>query len=167
MPSDQLAGAYFSPDIQEFFRLLANRGVRYLLVGGEAVIYYGHVRFTGDVDFFYEAEPNNVRQLFSALEEFWDGRVPGISAPIDLLEDGVIVQFGRPPHRIDLLNRIDGVTFAEAWPRRKEVNLQLPHENVSIYYISLDKLIQNKAKAARPKDLDDLQYLQCIFGGSA
>jgi hypothetical protein len=33
----------------------------------------------------------------------------------------VIVQFGRPPNRIDLLNHIDGVSFAEAWASRVTV----------------------------------------------
>ena len=42
----------FSPDILEFMYLLHEFGVRYLIVGGEAVIYYGHARLTGDVDFF-------------------------------------------------------------------------------------------------------------------
>jgi hypothetical protein len=41
---------YFSPDILEFLRLLSIYKVRYLIVGGEAVIYYGHARLTGDID---------------------------------------------------------------------------------------------------------------------
>lgn len=165
MPPAQIDAAYFSSDIREFFRLLARRQVRYLVVGGEAVIYYGHVRFTGDVDFFYDLELANVRELFSALEEFWDGQVPGIGGPAELMEAGMVVQFGRPPHRIDLLNRIDGVTFAEAWPLRKEVTLRFTDQDLIIHYLSLEKLIQNKAAAGRPKDLDDLEYLRRASSG--
>jgi hypothetical protein len=35
-------GDHFSPDVQELIGTLANRGVRFLLVGGEAVIYHGY-----------------------------------------------------------------------------------------------------------------------------
>jgi len=43
---------YFSEDIQEFIRPLFKHGVEYVIVGGEAVIYYGYPRLTGDIDFF-------------------------------------------------------------------------------------------------------------------
>ena len=88
---------------------------RYLIVGGEAVIFHGYPRVTGDVDFFYENTPANTRRLFNALLDFWEGRIPGIAAPEELRKLGIILQFGRPPHRIDLMNRIDGVSFSEAW----------------------------------------------------
>jgi hypothetical protein len=67
----------FSPDIQEFLRLLHVHDVRYLIVGGEAVIFYGHARLTGDVDFFYDVDVDNARRLFAALDEFWGGRCRG------------------------------------------------------------------------------------------
>ena len=49
----QISSQGFSPDILEFLQLLERHGVRYLIVGGEAVIFYGYPRFTGDIDFFY------------------------------------------------------------------------------------------------------------------
>ena len=54
MPQDRVEASHFSPDIQEFIQLLHKHGVHYLIVGGEAVIYYGYARLTGDVDFFSE-----------------------------------------------------------------------------------------------------------------
>ena len=44
--------SFFSKDALDFIRLLTVRQVRYVMVGGEAVIYYGYPRFTGDIDFF-------------------------------------------------------------------------------------------------------------------
>ena len=41
---------YFSKDILEFLSKLSEYAVQYLIVGGEAVIYYGYPRFTGDLD---------------------------------------------------------------------------------------------------------------------
>ena len=57
MPQDRLVDrSHFSPDIREFIQLLHIHKVRYLIIGGEAAIFYGHVRLTGDVDFFYPAK---------------------------------------------------------------------------------------------------------------
>lgn len=160
MASRVLIGAEFSADIVAFLRLLARHRVRYLLVGGEAVIYHGYPRVTGDVDFFYENNSRNVRSLFSALEEFWEGAIPGVAAADELAEEGVIIQFGRPPHRIDLLNQIDGVNFDAAWPERIRVQLQTPTGPVPVYYIDALSLLTNKEAAARPKDLEDAAYLR-------
>ena len=44
MSPDRIDAAYFSPDIREFIGALDAYGVRYVIVGGEAVIYYGLVR---------------------------------------------------------------------------------------------------------------------------
>ncbi|MBA7492355.1 hypothetical protein ES702_02905 [subsurface metagenome] len=65
-----MKSSHFSIDIREFIRLLSIHKVRYVIVGGEAVIYYGYARLTGDVDFFYEAISENVKKLYSALDDF-------------------------------------------------------------------------------------------------
>ena len=64
MPLDQIDPSYFSPDILEFLELLHAHEVRYVVVGGEAVIYYGHARLTGDIDFLYDAGDQNAAALF-------------------------------------------------------------------------------------------------------
>ena len=159
MSPELIDSSSFSPDIQEFLRLLHVHDVRYLIVGGEAVIFYGHARLTGDVDFFYDSHADNVSRLYAALDQFWAGSVPGLTGPEELAASGLIVQFGVPPNRIDLMNRIDGVTFDEAWPVRMVVSLKIGDRVVPVNYVGLDALIANKRAAARPKDMDDLPYL--------
>ena len=151
---------HFSADVQELIRLFHEHSVRFLLVGGEAVIYHGYPRLTGDVDFWWEQTLDNAARLFTALGEFWGGAVPGILSAKDLSNPGVVVQFGRPPHRIDLLSAIDGVTFAEAWPEHVEEAL-VPDTGapVPLPIIGLDQLIKNKRASARHKDLDDVEHL--------
>lgn len=160
MASRIIKGAGFSKDIVAFLRLLAQWRVRYLLIGGEAVIYHGYPRLTGAVDFFYENTPANVRRLFNALLEFWAGRIPGLVSPEELREEGMILQFGRPPHRIDLMNRIDGVLFREAWPSRIRTRLRTKSGLVPAVYINLGALLKNKRSAGRLKDLDDARFLR-------
>ncbi len=39
----------------------------------------------------------------------------------DLNDDATVFQIGIDPNRIDIVCGIDGVTFAEAWPKRTSV----------------------------------------------
>ena len=159
-----MRGDHFSPDVRALIEILVRHGVRFLLVGGEAVIYHGYPRLTGDVDFWYQQTPANASRLFAALLEFWGGAVPGLTAEIELLEPKVVVQFGRPPHRIDLVSAIDGVTFENAWPNRVEEPLDLEGgRQVLLAVIGLSDLVTNKRAAGRHKDLDDVEHLEPLL----
>ena len=160
MPQSRIDASAFSPDVIDFLSLLEQHDVRYVIVGGEAVIFYGYARLTGDVDFFYDRESGNVERLYAALSEFWGGKVPGLNNSDELLAKDVVVQFGRPPNRIDLLSRIDGVSFEDAWTSRKEVEIDGIKRATSALFIGMDSLIDNKRAVGRPKDLEDLAYLE-------
>ena len=88
------------------------------MVGGEAVIYYGYARLTGDIDLFYGNTEENVQRLFTVLSQFWDNDIPGGINTQVLKQKGMVFQFGVPPNRIDLLNSIDGVAFEPAWNKK-------------------------------------------------
>ena len=140
--------------------MLGAYGVRNVVVGGEAVIYHGYPCFTGDIVFFFSDRKENADALFAALREFWSGDIPGIQAPEELTEPGVIFQFGRPPNRIDLLNRIDAVPFQHAWKDKIELRIAIPDSKLSLFMLDLQNLLRNKRAAARPRDLDDLRVLE-------
>jgi predicted nucleotidyltransferase len=150
---------YFSKDIKDLLRLLHFHKVKYVIVGGEAVIYYGYPRLTGDVDFFYQSVNENVKRLYKALLEFWDEDIPGIQNAEEFTQKGIVVQFGAPPHRVDLLNTVDGVSFDEAWENRTVEEIRIEGGNIPVYYIGKEELINNKRALGRYKDLDDLKYL--------
>ena len=151
---------YFAADIAEFLRLLAVHRVHYLIVGGEAVIYYGHARLTGDIDLFYDRSPENSKLLFEALNEFWGNVIPGIRHSKELRMKNVVAQFGVPPNRIDLMNAVDGVRFGVAWKNRKVDRVSFKGKEFSINYIGLDDLIRNKRKANRTRDEEDIRFLE-------
>ncbi|MBS2018698.1 MAG: hypothetical protein JST00_37875 [Deltaproteobacteria bacterium] len=157
-----MTGEHLSPDIQELVRLFARHRVRYLLVGGEAVIHHGYARLTGDVDFFYDRSRSNCRRLYEALREFWGGEVPAVASPDDLLADDVVVQFGRPPNRIDLIASLGRLRFSSAWQRREKERLELRSQTVTLPIISLRDLLRAKREAGRPKDLDDIEHLVAV-----
>ncbi|MGM0575288.1 MAG: DUF6036 family nucleotidyltransferase [Myxococcota bacterium] len=154
-----MKASIFSADLQELLGLLAKHQVRYLLVGGQAVIYHGYPRLTGDVDVFYERTAANTARLFAALEAFWGGDVPELGGPEELMEADLVVQFGRPPNRVDLLASISGVTFEEAWRSRSEVPLEGTPHPMDVPMIGLDCLLENKRSTGRLKDLADVEFL--------
>ena len=154
-----MKASHFSADIQDFLVLLYRHGVKYVIVGGEAVIYYGYARLTGDVDFFYERTEENVKRLFRSLSDFWQGDIPGLHDSAELLEEGIIIQFGLPPNRIDLLNKLEGVGFEDAWVNKAEEEMQIRGKMIPVYFIGIDSLIMNKTCSGRYKDLEDLQFL--------
>lgn len=154
--------APFSKDIREFLVWLSRHGVRYVIVGGEAVIYYGHARLTGDIDIFYDRSPGNCQKLYAALTDFWQGSVPGITSSKDFHGKDLIVQFGLPPHRIDLLSAISTVSFSQAWEGKVTERMKVERVEYPIYYIGLVQLIANKKAVKRPRDSEDLEFLSRI-----
>jgi predicted nucleotidyltransferase len=154
--------APFSKDIREFLMRLSRHSVRYVIVGGEAVIYYGHARLTGDIDIFYDHSPGNCQKLYAALADFWQGSVPGIASPKDLQGENLIIQFGLPPHRIDLLSAISAVNFSQAWEGKVTERVKIERREYPIFYIGLAQLIRNKKAVMRPRDSEDLEFLSRI-----
>lgn len=150
-----LKASSFSKDVIEFLELLYRHSVKYLIVGDEAVIFYGYARLTGDIELFYENSKENAQNLFNALFDFWKGKIPGIKSTHELLEEGLIVQFGVPPNRIDLMNEITGIKFSDAWKNKKVEKIKIGKRGINIYYIGLTDLIKNKEALQRPKDLED------------
>ena len=157
-----MKASHFSADCLEFITLLHKHDVKYVIVGGEAVIYHGHIRLTGDVDFFYDRSTQNCSNLFKVLHEFWEGDIPGGLSINDLEAKGYFIQFGVPPNRIDLMNKIDGVTFDEVWENRVIDEVESIQKTIPVYFIGLMELIKNKSSSARPKDQEDLNYLNSI-----
>ena len=140
-------------DFREFIALLNSSGVKFLIVGGHAVAFHGHPRFTGDLDVWIATHPGNAARVQRALKDFGFGN---LFKAEDFSRPGYAIQLGRPPYRIDLLTSIDGVQFAAAYKRRKTVKaggLKLP-------FIGLDDLLANKRAAARPQDSADVSKLE-------
>jgi hypothetical protein len=82
----------------------------------------------------------------------------------ELMEEGIVVQFGVPPNRIDLINRIDGVSFQEAWASRVCVTMPVGAQSVEVWLIGLGELIKNKEAVGRPKDIEDITFLRRARG---
>jgi hypothetical protein len=86
--------------------------------------------------------------------------VPGIASADELMEPGIIIQFGVPPNRMDLINSADGVTFSEVWQNRITEEMKISGRVVPVNFMGMEELIKNKEAIARPKDQEDLKYLR-------
>ena len=140
-------------DLREFIELLNSKGVKFIVVGGHAVAYHGYPRFTGDIDFFVERSQPNAEALEQVINAFgFSGR--GLKAK-DFLQPEVVVQLGRPPHRIDILTSITGVDFTQAWQTKVAALL----DGLPVSFISKEFLIVNKRAVKRAQDIADLKLL--------
>ena len=142
-----------STDYKEFIKLLNEREVEYLVVGGYAVGFYGSPRYTGDIDFWIKPAKLNAEKIMEVLKEFGFGSI-GITEA-DFLKESGIIQLGYPPLRINILTSIDGVDSDECY--KKKCNNKF--DGISIKFISKNDLIKNKQASNRLKDQLDLENL--------
>jgi predicted nucleotidyltransferase len=144
----------FSQDFKEFVELLIKHEVDYLIVGGYAVGIHGYPRYTGDLDIWLHNTPENADKILKVVNEFGFSTY-GLTAA-DFTKPENIIQLGYPPLRIDLLTHIDGVSFDECFPNRKEVVI----EKLTVNFISYQDLLKNKKASGRNRDKDDIENLQ-------
>ena len=146
--------------VQDYKALLSAfhaHGVRYLIVGGYAVIYHAQPRFTKDIDLFIKADSANAQAIYAALAAF-GAPLQGIR-PEDFAERGSFFRFGRDPHGFDILPDIPGVDFEESWERRVEGVID-PKSGLKAYFISASDLIASKLAAGRPQDIADAESIR-------
>ena len=157
-----MKASYFSSDVQEFIRVLSDHEVRYVIAGGEAVIYHGHARLSNGIDFFYEPTVANAEKLWDALDEYWAGDMPGLKSAEGLLLIGATVQYGVPPNQIVLYNSMTNVSFDEAWQTKVEDSIRIRGKKYPIYFLGLEDLVKNKYALKRDIDKEDLKYLNAL-----
>ncbi len=141
------------PDFEDFLRLLESHEVEYMIVGGYAVAFHGFPRFTKDLDIFFADDFTNLQRLQRALVDFG---FQASTIPLEALgRPDAVLAIGIEPVRIDLLNRIAGVTFKEA--RSQTVRGRYGAREVT--FIGRDHLIRNKRSTGRQRDLGDVEEL--------
>lgn len=141
-------------DFREFIQLLNDHRVHYLIVGGYAVAFHGHPRYTKDIDIWIWLDQGNADKILRVLEAFGFSSLD-LTAD-DFMEPNQIIQLGHPPNRIDLLTSLNGIEFQECYATRINVTV----EGTVIHFIDLENLKKNKRATARYQDLADLEKLE-------
>lgn len=159
--------------LEEIVRVMDEAEVRFLVVGGLAVVAHGYGRFTHDVDFVIELQPQNVERAFAALGSIgYRPRVPvtasGFADPrqrkewidqkgmtvltlhSDLHRDTPVDLFVTEPFDFD--EEFANALLDELAPGR------------SMRIVRLKTLLKLKRESGRPQDLVDIHELQILHG---
>lgn len=103
-------------DFKDLLSQFAVDEVRYLVVGGYAVIHHSEPRFTRDLDIWLEPTPENAARSARALKKFG---IPLIEiTEEDLAQPGTQFMVGMPPCAVDLLTSCPPMDFQACWSNR-------------------------------------------------
>jgi len=157
-------------DIERVLEALNAAGVRYLIVGGVAVVLHGHLRTTADLDLIVQLERDNVLRAMRALTGLgYRPRAPVAAETFadeevreSWVRDKGLTVFSlwsshTPTLEVDLFVR-EPLPFGEAYARA----LKVPLEKTFAWVVSLPDLIALKSQARRPQDLEDIEALKAL-----
>jgi hypothetical protein len=144
---------FVNSDSSDLLRLFNANNVKYLVIGGYALIQYAEPRFTKELDLWISTDPENAFAVFRSLRLF-GAPLEGLTEK-DFAEDGFFYQMGVPPVRVDILMGIPGLKFQEAWDKRETVWF----DDLPVVFISRKDLIKAKRASGRPQDLIDADLL--------
>jgi hypothetical protein len=160
--------------LETIFRALNDAGVRYIVVGGLAVIAHGFVRVTKDIDLVLAFDRANLVKGVRALEKL--GLRPRIPVSAEEFADqalrerwaaekGMVVFqmsfFERDDAPIDIFIRPPfdfEVEHARAFRDEVAPDIMVP-------FVHVERLIAMKEAVGRPQDLEDVRRLRLITGG--
>ena len=148
--------------IPDVLRALAEEHVNYVLIGAVAMMAHGLVRATEDLDFFVNADADNVARLRAALRRVFpdDPAIDEISCE-DLAGDYPAIRYNTPDGSfgIDIMSRL-GEAFSHEGLEFQE---QL-FEGVPVRVATPAMLYRMKKATRRWKDRIDAQQLRDRFG---
>ena len=141
-------------NFKEFIALLNGHNVRYLIVGGYAVAFHGHPRYTKDLVVWISPDTENLAKFLKALDQFGFDSL-GLREE-DFMDPDEMIQLGIAPNRIDLFTALRGVEFDTCYQSRIAIEI----DDVTACVIDLQNLRRNKTVSGRPQDLADLSNLE-------
>jgi predicted nucleotidyltransferase len=139
-------------DTESLLKSLKDHKVQFVVIGATAFPVHGYSRATLDIDIFIRPEISNAEKTLSALKDFgYD--VSDIEVDEILTKKILIRQY---LVETDIHPFVKGVSFDEVWKNKVKAKFG----DTFVWFASLDDLIKMKKAAGRPKDLEDLKYLQ-------
>lgn len=139
-------------DLVSLCKALNDEGVRYVLIGGFAVILHGFVRATKDIDLLVDASSENVKRLKRAMATLPDNAIA-------LMSDDEVDRYGvvrvADEFVVDLMKSACGIPFDEAVQHVERRNVH----GIVIPIADKELLIRTK-DTVRPSDAADVQFLR-------
>jgi predicted nucleotidyltransferase len=145
------------PSFEKLLVLLAESGVRFVVVGGIAVTLHGYVRLTEDVDLLLDDDPANVVLLLETLVGYGEGFARELSPADFTREEGAIrIVEETEQCQIDLFTVMSGRKYAEVIADAERFVLA----GHAIAFASKAALIGWKERSVREKDRLDALALR-------
>ena len=158
--------------LEDVFAGLNGAGVRYLVVGGLAVVAHGYARLTLDVDVVLDLSPKNVRKTIQVLKRLeYQPRAP---VPFeDFADVEKRQQWSDEKHmrvfsvwspkypltEVDLFLAVPFEDFEAAYARGIQRELA---PSVVVQFVGREDLLAMKREAGRPKDVEDIRVLVAL-----
>jgi predicted nucleotidyltransferase len=140
---------------------LNGAGVRYVLIGGIALIRHGVVRATRDVDAVFDPDPSNVERIRALIERWGATRPDGSPIPEGNIAGDRTIHLATPHGDLDLLSeQAAPVSFADLLARADTRRV----DGVEAPICSLADLVALKRIAGRERDQVDLTDLEAAHG---
>jgi hypothetical protein len=138
----------------EVLAAFSNFKVKYILIGGVAVIIRGMERLTRDIDVMLKLEKENIERLRQALDSvFHDTDIQQIT--LEELRKYAVIRYGTPEgFCIDLMTKI-GEVFAYEDIHAESLKLG----SISINISTIESLIKMKKDTLRLQDKMDANFL--------
>jgi predicted nucleotidyltransferase len=162
-------------DAAELFARLHEAGVRYVVIGGFAVIAHGAQRYTKDLDICPDPDLENLTRLARLLADleahdvgdFSDDEMPyDPTEPSALAEGGnfrLITNLGD----VDIMQWVPGIPEDHAYPVLAPAATVGDFDGIPVAVCSIEHLLLMKRAAGRPVDLEDLSRLEQAHGSSS
>lgn len=151
-------------DYAAMLQALAHAGVKFIVVGGLAATAHGAARVTYDLDVVYARDPANIANLIRALKPHHPslrGAPEGVPFTFDerSIRSGLNFTFSTDLGEIDILGEIaGGGSYEDIVPHSFLIELF----GITCRCLELDKLIEVKRAAGRPKDFEAIAELEAI-----
>lgn len=145
------------PSFEKLLGLLAESGVRFVVVGGVAVTLHGYIRLTEDVDLLVSAEARNLECLLAALKHFGEGYASELQpSDFDDSEGAIRIVEETESCHVDLFTRMTGRRYEDVVGDAEIFKLN----GLEVRYASKDALIAWKENSVRDKDRLDALALR-------
>jgi predicted nucleotidyltransferase len=147
-------------DPRQILRVLGQRGIEFVVVGGVAVQAHGYLRPTQDLDVIPRPSLINLSRLGEALAELgartWRARRTVDVADRQLFERAALVPLITDHGRLDLLNLQLTTGAPNSYDELREAAVEVELGGYTVAVAGLDDLIRMKRAAGREQDLADI-----------
>lgn len=161
-PANEMKAMASKDDVTLLVGNLNKHGVRFILIGGFAMAFHGHVRATNDIDFWIENTPENMDKLRQALLDSGVAEAQIMRNTMQLVGGFTVFNLMETGFQIDLMHNLKAfkeIDFNQCYARVQRAN----YNGVDIPVLNAEDLLKEKRETNRDKDQGDISFLEALI----